>query len=79
MIRSGTQDIGTGIATILTQLVCGVLGLEPGVVSCEIGDTELPEAGPTFGSSSTMGVGAAVMAAAQDVAREAPRALRAAS
>jgi xanthine dehydrogenase YagR molybdenum-binding subunit len=44
-----------------------VLGLEPGLVSCEIGDTELPEAGPTFGSSSTMGVGAAVMAAAQDV------------
>jgi xanthine dehydrogenase YagR molybdenum-binding subunit len=66
VIRSGTQDIGTGIATILTQLVCGVLGFEPGVVSCEIGDTELPEAGPTFGSSSTMGVGAAVMAAAQD-------------
>jgi xanthine dehydrogenase YagR molybdenum-binding subunit len=67
VIQSGTQDIGTGIATILTQLTCGVLGLEPGLVSCEIGDTELPEAGPTFGSSSTMGVGAAVMAAAQDV------------
>jgi xanthine dehydrogenase YagR molybdenum-binding subunit len=67
VIQSGTQDIGTGIATILTQLVCGVLGLEPGLVSCEIGDTELPEAGPTFGSSSTMGVGAAAMAAAQDV------------
>jgi xanthine dehydrogenase YagR molybdenum-binding subunit len=67
VIQSGTQDIGTGIVTILTQLVCGVLGLEPGLVSCEIGDTALPEAGPTFGSSSTMGVGAAVMAAAQDV------------
>lgn len=66
VIQSGTQDIGTGIATILTQIVCGVLGLEPGLVSCEIGDTELPEAGPTFGSSSTMGVGAAVLAAAQD-------------
>ena len=67
VIQLGTQDIGTGIVTILTQLVCGVLGLEPGLVSCEIGDTALPEAGPTFGSSSTMGVGAAVMAAAQDV------------
>jgi xanthine dehydrogenase YagR molybdenum-binding subunit len=66
VILSGTQDIGTGIVTILTQIVCGVLGLEPGLVSCEIGDTELPEAGPTFGSSSTMGVGAAVMAAGQD-------------
>jgi xanthine dehydrogenase YagR molybdenum-binding subunit len=67
VIMSGTQDIGTGIVTILTQIACGVLGLEPGLVTCEIGDTELPEAGPTFGSSSTMGVGAAVMAAAQDV------------
>jgi xanthine dehydrogenase YagR molybdenum-binding subunit len=67
VIQSGTQDIGTGIATILTQIACGVLGLEPGLVSCEIGDTELPEAGPTFGSSSTMGVGGAVLAAAQDL------------
>lgn len=67
VIRSGTQDIGTGIVTILTQIVCGVLGLEPGLVDCEIGDTELPEAGPTFGSSSTMGVGAAAMAAAEDL------------
>jgi xanthine dehydrogenase YagR molybdenum-binding subunit len=66
VVRSGTQDIGTGIVTILTQIVCDVLGLEPGLVSCQIGDTELPEAGPTFGSSSTMGVGAAVMAAAHD-------------
>src|ERR1700759_4441019 len=67
VIQSGTQDIGTGIVTILTQIVCDALGLEPGLVSCEIGDTDLPEAGPTFGSSSTMGVGAAVLAAAEDV------------
>jgi xanthine dehydrogenase YagR molybdenum-binding subunit len=67
VVLSGTQDIGQGIVTVLTQIACGVLGLEPGLLTCEIGDTELPEAGPTFGSSSTMGVGAAVMAAAQDV------------
>jgi xanthine dehydrogenase YagR molybdenum-binding subunit len=66
VIQSGTQDIGTGIVTILTQIACDVLGLKPDQVSCEIGDTDLPEAGPTFGSSSTMGVGAAVMAAAND-------------
>ena len=66
VIQTGTQDIGTGIVTILTQIVCGVLGLEPGLVTCEIGDTELPEAGPTFGSSSTIGVGAAVLGAAED-------------
>ncbi|WP_196455917.1 xanthine dehydrogenase family protein molybdopterin-binding subunit [Streptomyces spinoverrucosus] len=67
VVQSGTQDIGTGIVTIMTQVACDVLGLKPDQVRCEIGDTELPEAGPTFGSSSTMGVGAAVMNAAKDV------------
>ncbi len=66
VIEAGFQDIGTGTLTIFPQLVAGVLGLEPGMVSCAMGDTILPQAGPTFGSSSTMGVGAAVMAAAHD-------------
>ena len=39
----------------------------PGLVSLRMGDTSLPAAGMTAGSSSTMGVGSAVMAAAQDV------------
>jgi xanthine dehydrogenase YagR molybdenum-binding subunit len=67
VIEAGFQDIGTGTLTIFPQLVGDVLGVEPGIVSCEMGDTALPQAGPTFGSSSTMGVGAAVMAAAEDV------------
>jgi xanthine dehydrogenase YagR molybdenum-binding subunit len=66
VIEAGFQDIGTGTLTIFPQLVAGVLGLEPGMVSCAMGDTVLPQAGPTFGSSSTMGVGAAVMVAAHD-------------
>jgi CO/xanthine dehydrogenase Mo-binding subunit len=36
-------------------------------IELKLGDTKLPEAGPTYGSSSTMGVGAAVLAAAQEV------------
>jgi xanthine dehydrogenase YagR molybdenum-binding subunit len=67
VVEAGFQDIGTGTVTIFPQLACDVLGLEPGMVSCEMGDTALPQAGPTFGSSSTMGVGAAVMAAAEEV------------
>ncbi|MFE1989310.1 xanthine dehydrogenase family protein molybdopterin-binding subunit [Streptomyces mirabilis] len=70
VIQSGTQDIGTGIVTVLTQVACEVLGLKPAQVRCEIGDTALPEAGPTFGSSSTMGVGAAAMAAAKDALKQ---------
>ena len=37
------------------------------MIEFKMGDTTLPEAGPTYGSSSTMGVGAAVLAAAQEV------------
>ncbi len=70
VIESGFQDIGTGTLTIFPQIASDVLGLEPGMVTCRMGDTELPEAGPTYGSSSTMGVGAAVMAAAEDIVRK---------
>ena len=67
VIEAGFQDIGTGTLTIFPQIVGDLLGIEPGLVSCRMGDTQLPQAGPTYGSSSTMGVGASVMAAAQDV------------
>jgi xanthine dehydrogenase YagR molybdenum-binding subunit len=40
--------------------------LQLGQMSLAMGDTRLPEAGPTYGSSSTMGVGAAVLQAAED-------------
>jgi xanthine dehydrogenase YagR molybdenum-binding subunit len=67
VIETGTQDIGTGTLTIFPQIAAEVLGLESSRVKLHMGDTRLPEAGPTYGSSSTMGVGAAVLAAAQDV------------
>jgi xanthine dehydrogenase YagR molybdenum-binding subunit len=66
LIRTGTQDIGTGTLTIFPQIAADILGLPPGQVTLEMGDTRLPEAGPTYGSSSTMGVGAAVLHAAED-------------
>jgi xanthine dehydrogenase YagR molybdenum-binding subunit len=66
VVRTGTQDIGTGTLTIFPQIASDVLGLPPEKVTLEMGDTLLPEAGPTYGSSSTMGVGAAVMRAAED-------------
>ena len=66
-IETGTQDIGTGTLTIFPQIAADVLGLPIQNVELKMGDTLLPEAGPTHGSSSTMGVGAAVLAAAKDV------------
>jgi xanthine dehydrogenase YagR molybdenum-binding subunit len=67
VIETGTQDIGTGTLTIFPQIAAGVLGLPTRSVELKMGDTLLPEAGPTYGSSSTMCVGAAVLAAGQDV------------
>jgi xanthine dehydrogenase YagR molybdenum-binding subunit len=67
VVESGTQDIGTGVTTIFPQIAAGILGIPASSIEMKLGDTTLPEAGPTYGSSSTMGVGAAVIAAAEDV------------
>jgi xanthine dehydrogenase YagR molybdenum-binding subunit len=67
VVASGFQDIGTGTLTIMPQIAAAVLGLDLEKVTARMGDTRLPEAGPTYGSSSTMGVGAAVLRAAEDV------------
>jgi xanthine dehydrogenase YagR molybdenum-binding subunit len=67
MIEAGFQDIGTGTLTIFPQIAADALGLEPGLVGCRMGDTALPETGPSYGSSTTMGVGAAITEAAKDV------------
>lgn len=66
-VASGFQDIGTGTLTVLPQIAADILGLSLDRVNSLMGDTRLPEAGPTYGSSSTMGVGAAVLRAAEDV------------
>ena len=67
LIETGTQDIGTGVLTIFPQIAADVLGLPVSKIEFKMGDTTLPEAGPTYGSSSTMGVGAAVLSAAREV------------
>ncbi len=64
VVESGTQEIGTGVRTIMPQIAADRLGIDPQHVEIVLGDTTLPEAGGTFGSSSTMGVGSAVADAA---------------
>jgi xanthine dehydrogenase YagR molybdenum-binding subunit len=53
-LRSSVQDIGSGIRTVLAQVVAEELGLRPEDVSIRIGDTEFPE-GPSSGGSKTTG------------------------
>jgi xanthine dehydrogenase YagR molybdenum-binding subunit len=64
IVEAGSQEIGTGVRTIMPQIAADRLGIDPRHVEMVLGDTTLPEAGPTYGSSSTMGVGSAVADAA---------------
>jgi xanthine dehydrogenase YagR molybdenum-binding subunit len=53
-LRSSVQDIGSGIRTVLAQVVAEELGLRPEHVSIRIGDTDYP-AGVSSGGSKTAG------------------------
>lgn len=55
-ILSSVQDIGTGIGTILAQVVAEELGLRPEQINVRIGDTEFPSGGPSYGSRTTASI-----------------------
>jgi xanthine dehydrogenase YagR molybdenum-binding subunit len=69
VVGTAAHDIGTGVATALAQIAGSALGVDPDRIQVELGDTLLPEAGGTFGSSTTIGVGSAVAAAAAKLRR----------
>jgi len=52
-ILSGVQDIGTGIGTVLAQVVAEELGLRPEDIVVRIGDTDFPPGPPSYGSMTT--------------------------
>jgi xanthine dehydrogenase YagR molybdenum-binding subunit len=63
LIETAATDIGTGMATLLMQVVASELGLAPSMVEVRLGDSGLPPA-PTAGrSKSTASVLPAVQAA----------------
>ena len=70
LVQTGSQDIGTGTYTILSQIAADALGIEVARVRVEIGDTRLPEAPLSAGSRTASSVGSAVRGAC-DRAREA--------
>lgn len=55
-VLSGVQDIGTGIGTVLAQVVAEELGLEPGAITVRIGDTDFPSGPPSYGSRTTASI-----------------------
>ena len=62
-MRSGSQDLGTGTYTVMTQVAAEALGLPPARVRFELGDTDFPEAPVSGGSQSVASVAPAVQAA----------------
>jgi xanthine dehydrogenase YagR molybdenum-binding subunit len=69
-VISGTQDLGTGTRTVLTQVAAEELGVPAERITVQIGDTELcPFAPISAGSMTVPSVGPAVRFAAHD-ARE---------
>ncbi len=70
-VDTGTQDIGTGTYTVMTQIAAKVIGISPERVTLNAGDTKLPETTVSGGSRTTASTGSAVMEAAQGVLRQA--------
>ncbi|KIG03441.1 xanthine dehydrogenase family protein molybdopterin-binding subunit [Caballeronia concitans] len=65
MVASGTQDLGTGTYTIMTQVAADALGFPLDYVSFALGDSSLPKAPVSGGSQSAASVSPAVQAAAK--------------
>jgi len=60
LVQAGTQDIGTGTYTVMTQIAGDALALPMGDVLFELGDTALPETPPSVGSFTVASTGTAV-------------------
>ena len=67
LVQAGTQDIGTGTYTILTQIAADVLGVPVSQVRFELGDTALPEAPLSAGSMTAATMGSAVKLVCQEL------------
>ncbi|MFJ2272376.1 xanthine dehydrogenase family protein molybdopterin-binding subunit [Streptomyces sp. NPDC087849] len=68
-VEAGYTDIGAGSTTIFPQIAAETLGIDIRSVQGISGDTELPYAGPTYGSGTTIAMGTAVHLAANDALR----------
>jgi xanthine dehydrogenase YagR molybdenum-binding subunit len=59
LLEMGTQDLGTGTRTIMTQVAAETLGLNMSQVKLVIGDNSLPPGGSSGGSTTVGGVSSA--------------------
>jgi xanthine dehydrogenase YagR molybdenum-binding subunit len=64
VVRAGTQEIGCGTYTAMSQIAADVLGIPVERVRFELGDTEMPQTPPSVGSMTAASTGSAVHEAA---------------
>ena len=69
-VLSSVQDIGTGIGTVLAQVVAEELGLKPEDIIVRIGDTDFPAGPPSYGSRTTASITPPARNAAWQVMRK---------
>jgi xanthine dehydrogenase YagR molybdenum-binding subunit len=67
VLQSGTQDLGTGTYTVMSQVAADTLGMPVQHVRFQLGDSTLPSAPVSGGSSTVPSVAPAVLAACQAV------------
>lgn len=65
LVVAGTQDLGTGTYTIMTQVAADAIGLAPNRVTFRLGDTEFPKTPVSGGSQTAASTGSAVKLAGQ--------------
>jgi xanthine dehydrogenase YagR molybdenum-binding subunit len=65
VVLAGSQDIGTGTYTIMTQIAAETLGVPVEKVRFDLGDTLYPETPVSGGSSTASSTGSAVQRACQ--------------
>ena len=64
-LRVGTQDLGTGTYTVMSQIAADTLGMDVRRIQFELGDSTFPHAPVSGGSMTVSSVGPAVLAACQ--------------
>ncbi len=67
VVLTGSQDIGTGTYTVMSQIAADALGLPFARVRVDIGDTDFPETPVSGGSQTAASTGSAVLAACSAV------------
>jgi xanthine dehydrogenase YagR molybdenum-binding subunit len=65
VVQSGSQDLGTGTYTVMTQVAADALGFPVARVRFELGDSRMPKAPVSGGSQSVASVAPAVRAACE--------------